>query len=65
MSLQRLFWLLVVAVVIFAINIVAQAIMPTKAKDPYGQKVVYSGLVYFIFAGVLGAAILIGLALSH
>jgi hypothetical protein len=62
---QKLIGFAVLAVVIFVLNIAAQKVFPTKASDPYGQKVIFRGLVYLMFVGLLGAVVVIGLALSH
>lgn len=53
------------AVVIFALNLIAQKVLPTKTSDPHGQKIAFNGLVYFLFVGALGLVVLIGFALSR
>ena len=63
--LQKLVALGGLAVVIFSLNLIAQKIFPTKTNDPYSQKVAFNGLVYLLFVGALGLAVVIGLALSH
>jgi len=63
--LERLPWLLLLALVIFALNLLAQKIFPTKAGDPYDRRVAYRMVVYFMFAVALGAAIFIGFALDR
>jgi len=63
--LERLPWLLLLVVVIFALNLLAQKIFPTKATDPTGRKVGYRMVVFLLFWLALGGAVIVGLALGH
>lgn len=62
---QKLIWLAVLIVVIFALNVAAQQFFPTKTGDDPGRRMAYRGLIYVMFFAVLGLAILIGLASSR
>lgn len=58
--LKKLLILAAVAVVLFGLSLLAQQMFPTKSNDPYGRRVSYRFLVYFLFMGALGVAALLG-----
>lgn len=63
--LQRMMVFGAIILAVFALNLIAQKLFPTKTTDPYGQKVAFNGLVYLLFVGALALAVVIGLALSR